>query len=40
MKNDRNIGEGLGELKQQRVFNLQVVFNLQNSSTKIASQLF
>jgi hypothetical protein len=35
-----NVGEVFGELKQQFVFNLQVVFNLQSGSMKIASRLF
>jgi hypothetical protein len=37
---EENVGEVFGELKQQFVFNLRVVFNLRNSLMKIASRLF
>jgi hypothetical protein len=36
----KNVAEGLGELKQQFVFYLRIVFNLRNSLMKVASQLF
>ncbi len=36
----KNVGEGLGELKQQFIFNLPFVFNLQNGSMKLVSWLF
>jgi hypothetical protein len=35
-----NVGEVFGELKPQFIFNLRVVFNLQNGSMKIVSRLF
>jgi hypothetical protein len=34
------IEEVFGKLKQRFVFNLRIVFNLQNGLTKIASRLF
>jgi len=34
------VGEMFGELKQQFVFNLRVVFNLRNGSMKVARQIF
>jgi hypothetical protein len=34
------VGEVFGELKQQFVFNLRVVFKLRNGSMKVARHIF